>query len=132
MNLPAGAKAVVEARMRGFKPAELLIVSLIGPTGEANHTIHASPKGEYDWRWMVGLDACLYVKPGIDWKPIAMQIAKARPNWLGVYDADRFQGADVHAWPMVEDIGKAKSQWRYRLHFFPWAQVQNEAFAWEG
>lgn len=121
---------MIDARKRGMKPANLLIVSLIGKTGEANHTIYANPSAEYDWRWMVGLDACLYVRAGIDWKRTAMAIARTRPHWFGVYDPDQFKGADVFALPHVDDIAKPQAQWRWKLDFLPWLQFQNEQFAW--
>jgi hypothetical protein len=130
MILPNGAKQVVDARKRGFKPAEMLIVSLIGPVDELNHTIFANPAGEYDWRWMVGLDACVFVRQGVDWRPVTMAIARAKPRWLGLYDVDRFQGADVWALPKVADIDKPQSQWRYQLEFMPWLSFQNKEFAW--
>jgi hypothetical protein len=130
MIVPNGAQPIIDARKRGFRPAEMLIVSLIGKVDELNHTIYANPKGEYDWRWIVGLDACIYVKPGIDWKPIAMSIARCKPHWLGVYDVDRFQGAHVNALPAVADIEKSKQHWRWQLHVLPWVKYENEQYAW--
>jgi len=130
MNLPNGAKQVIDARKRGFKPAEMLIISLIGPTQEANHTIYASPQGDYDWRWLVGLDACIFVNGKTDWKEITRKIAAANLRWLGLYDADKFQGADVWYLPAVEDIAKPKNQWRYRISFLPWLEFQNNEFSW--
>lgn len=130
MNIPNGAQTVIDARKRGFKPAEMLIISLIGPTNEANHTIHASPKGEYDWRWLVGLDACIFVNGQTDWKAITRRIAASGAHWLGLYDVDRFQGADVWYLPAVEDIAKPRSHWRYKMSFLPWLLVENQEFAW--
>lgn len=130
MILPNGAQPILDARKRGFKPAEMLIVSLIGRVDELNHTIYANPATEYDWRWMVGLDACIFVRHGVSWQGVAMAIARARPRWLGLYDVDRFQGADVWALPRVEDIDKPQSQWRWKLEFLPWMNFQNEAFSW--
>lgn len=130
MNIPNGAQAVIDARKKGFKPAEMLIISLIGPTGESNHTIHASAKGDYDWRWLVGLNTCIFVNGKTDWKAITRTIAASKPNWLGLYDVERFQGADVWFLPVVEDIAKPAAHWRYKLSFLPWLEFQNQAFAW--
>lgn len=130
MILPSGAEAVIESRKRGLKPAEMLVVSLVGKTGESNHTVYANPTADYDWRWLVGLDACLYVRDSLPWKPIALQIARVRPRWLGVFDVDRFKGADAYALPLSEDIEKPIEQWRYQLATFRWTTADNEHFAW--
>lgn len=130
MNIPNGANKIISARKKGFKPADMVIISLIGHVNEGNPIVHANPSGEYDWRWLVGLNVCVYIKPGITWKPILMQIARNKPEWLGIYDADQFQGADVSALPMVADIEKPMSLWRWRLDLLPWMAFQNEEFSW--
>lgn len=131
MNTPNGAQQVIDARKKGFKPAELLIISLIGKANEINHTVYAASGGDYDWRWMVGISACIYVKPGVIWKPLALSVAKANPSWLGVYDVELFKGADLFAIPCIEDIKKPKSHWRYKLEFLPWMDYQNKTFLWD-
>lgn len=128
MILPMGAKPILDARLRGQRPAEMLIVSLIGKTDELNHHVFANPAGDYDWRWIVGLDACIYVRPGVNWQAMAMQIARAKPRWLGLYDVDRFEGADVHAFPRIEDIDRPQAQWRWYLDFLPWTRYENQFY----
>jgi hypothetical protein len=131
MILPQGAKAIVAARAKGMKPADMIIVSLIGPPNEANPIVHANPVVAYDWRWVVGLQVCLYAYHGTPWRDIAMTIARCRPQWLGLWLADTFEGAEVYALPKVDDIDKSPSQWRWSLHFIPWMDFQNHAFAWD-
>ncbi len=132
MILPPGAKPIVDARKRGQKPAGMLIISLVGPAAESNHQIHANPAGQYDWRWIVGLKACIFFRSGVKWRDITLQIANGKPEWLGLYDCDRFKGADVCAMPIAEDVNtKPYEQWRYdRLAMFRWPQFENEIFAW--
>lgn len=130
MKLPNGAESVIAARKKGMKPAELLIVSLVGKTGEANHTIYANPQGEYDWRWLVGLQVCVYVNNATQWRDILVAIAKSRPQLLCLYNVDQFKGAYTYYLPRVEDIEKPKSQWRNVLDFLPWTNWQNDQFAW--
>jgi hypothetical protein len=129
MKIPTGAQAVIDARKKGFKPDEMLIISLVGTTGETNHTIHANHKGEYDWRWVVGLDACIFVNSKVDLKPITRAVASAKPKWLGVYNVDTFKGADVWFLPSTKDLERPQSQWRYVLSFWPWLESENQAFA---
>lgn len=130
MTLPSGSQPVVDARMKGFRPAEMLIVSMIGKTGEANHHVYANAGAEYDWRWIVGLDVCLYVNNETKWRDVLVAIAKCCPRWLGLYNVDQFKGATMSYLPRVDDIEKPKSQWRFALDFLPWTTCQNEEFAW--
>ena len=130
MNLPNGAKPIVDVRLKGLKPDEMIIVSLIGQTGEANYTVYANEKAEYDWRWLRGLKVCLYVNSTSNWKPLIASMARHFPEWLGVYNADQFKGATASLLPRVEDIEKAQSLWRWKLDFLPWTSYQNELFAW--
>ena len=127
--IPNGAQKVIDARKRGFKPAEMLIISLCGTVNELNHTIYANPDADYDWRWMIGLKACIFVKSGVKWRKQTMDIARANPDWLGFYDVDRFEGAEVWAGPFVDDIEKPSSQWRWKLNFIPWMPSQNREFS---
>ena len=56
MTLPYGAKTILEARINGQRPADLLIVSLVGAVDESNPVIVAKPDAKYDWRFLlVGL-----------------------------------------------------------------------------
>ncbi len=130
MNVPNGAQAVIDARKKGFKPGELLIVSLIGHLQELNHTIHANPLAQYDWRWVIGLKIVVFVKSGVDPKGILKAIAIHNPEWLAIYDVDQFAGAGVSYLPMVDDIEKPQSQWRRKLSFLPWIDCENRSFSW--
>lgn len=130
MTLPSGAKEILDARKRGFKPADLVLVSLIGKLQEENPIVYANTDAEYDWRWCVGLKLCIFIKPKTDWKKTTMAIAMQRPEWLAIYDVDRFVGSDVCALPTVESIELPKARWRWELSFIPWLKFENEAFSW--
>jgi len=130
MKLPNGAEPILAARKKGMKPAEMLIVSLVGKVGESNHTIYANQDAEYDWRWARGLKVCLYVNQTSKWRPVIEALARQKPEWLGLYNVDQFKGATAFYLPRVEDIEKPQSQWRHVLDFLPWTAWQNNEFAW--
>jgi hypothetical protein len=130
MKLAYGARPILDARLNGYKPSDMVIVSLIGKTAESNTIVYANEQADYDWRWVQGLDICIYAKSHSDWWKTAMAIARSYPNLLILWDIDRYEGAFVSARPVVEDIDKPSSEWRYGLHFIPWLKVQNEEFAW--
>ena len=130
MILANGARAIVDARLKGLRPAEMVIVSLIGKTQEPNITVYANPKAAYDWRWVMDLQICIYANKSVDWQPTARAIATRKPQWLGLWDVDGFEGTQVYALPHVDDIEKPMGEWRHVLHFIPWLKFQNEKFAW--
>lgn len=129
-GIPSGAGAVIAARKTGMKPSEMLIVSMVGKVNESNHTIYINPDSEYDWRWIVGLKVCVYVKQGVEWRETLIAMAKCKPEWLGLYNLDQFKGATASYLPRIEDIEKPKNQWRYVLDFLPWTAWQNDEFSW--
>lgn len=131
MILASGARPIVDARLKGLRPADMVIVSLIGKTQETNTTVYANPKTAYDWRWVADLQICIYANKSVEWEPTARAIAIRSPQWLGLWDVDGFEGADVYALPHLDDIEKQASEWRHVLHFLPWMKFQNEQFAWD-
>lgn len=42
--IPHGAQRIIDARQKGMKPAELVLVSLIGRLNENNPTVYADPR----------------------------------------------------------------------------------------
>lgn len=128
--IPNGAKAIAEVRSRGLKPAEMLIVSLIGRVNEQNHTIYAAGDKEYDWSWARGLQVCVYADSRSKWRPVLNAIATVNPAYLALWDAEKRQGAQVWRLPYASDIEKPKEQWRWKLDFLPWLPIQNQEFAW--
>lgn len=128
--IASNAQPILDARRNGMKPNEMILVSLIGRINEPNHTVYANPKKDYEWLWARGLEICIYAAPGVNWRAVALPIASERPSYLGIWDADRKQGADVYLLPHLDDIVKPQSEWRHVLHFMAWLPYQNEAFAW--
>jgi hypothetical protein len=124
------AQPILEARTNGLKPAEMVLISLIGRINEQNHTIYANPKRQYDWLWVRGLQVCIYAARDVDWRNLARSVASERPSYLALWDADRRQGANVCLLPDPADIEKPQAEWRWNLDFLPWLPSQNKEFAW--
>lgn len=131
MTLARGALPIVDARKRGMKPNELILVSLIGQTGEANHTVFASPDIAYDWRWVVGLQLCLMVNEATrrHATEILRAIGKESPAQLHIWNVDVYKGARVTVQPLADDIDKLRKDWRWAIEFAPWLERDNYVFA---
>lgn len=132
MTIPNGAQPIIDARKSGQKPSEMILVSLIGPTGESNHTVFANPHATYDWRWAIGLQVCLMVNEATKRKAkeILLAIGKEFPEQLHVWNVDVFKGSRVTTLPLADDIEKQKAAWRWALDFTPWLEYDNNKFAW--
>lgn len=127
---PENAKHIVDMRLRGFKPDELILVSMIGNLGELNHTVHARPGYEYDWRWVRDLRIVAYISRDVDWRKTVLAIAHNRPAYLAVWDKATQRGAKVYlkpSHPATED--KPADQWEWVLDFSNWQDCDNEDFA---
>ena len=123
------AQPILDARRRGLKPAELILVSLVGRINEVNHTVYATANGNYNWQWVRGIAICIFATSAVDWRPVARSIARARPSHLYLWDVDREEGTDVAFLPNFADLCKPKDKIRWELDFLPWMDFQNMEFA---
>lgn len=126
--IPTNAQAIVDARAKGFKPDELILVSMIGRINEPNHTVYASASRDYEWSWARGLQVCIYTTSGIDWVKVATGLKLAKTEYLALWDAGRSEGAELWYWPHVDTIHKPRSQWKWIFSYMPWTSGQNERF----
>jgi hypothetical protein len=122
------AQPILDARLQGFKPSELILVSLTGHVHAENHTVRALPCTAYDWRWVHGLELCVYVGERSDWVDTVKAIALQRPAYLGLWNCVDQWGARVYLIPTADDIAKPARQWAYELDFLPWLDFQNDDF----
>jgi hypothetical protein len=119
---------ILDARLRGFKPDELVLVSLVGHVHAANHTVRAIPGTAYDWRWVRDLELCVYVNERQDWIETLKAIAVQRPAYLSIWNQVAHWGAQVYLIPSATDIALPVCQWTCELDFLSWMDFQNEEF----
>lgn len=127
--IPTNAKSIVKARMQGFKPAEMIMVSLVGKISHPNHTVLADPKLTYDWRWLRDLDVCVFITPECNWRDTTLAICRAMPRYMWLWDTVSQRGANVYlkpSHPASEE--KPVSEWVWILNFASWFDCQNEGF----
>jgi hypothetical protein len=81
--------------MKGLRPADMVVVSLLGAVRMPNPVVLAKPGASYDWRWVRGLDVCLYPRDEDDWPDTPKAIALARPVHLDPWNPSGKWGAKV-------------------------------------
>jgi hypothetical protein len=103
LPMPYGGSEIAMNRSAGKRPADMVLVSMIGPLGEKNPVVVAKPGRSYDWRFLVGLDVLVVADSKTD-KPSVRRVLDgllALPTeYLGVWIADRNNGFNV-AWGSV-------------------------------
>ncbi|UCV01744.1 hypothetical protein [Dechloromonas denitrificans] len=95
-QLPYGAAEIVALRTAGKRPADLLLISLIGPLSETNPVIIAQPSRSYDWRFVVALPVLIVATtetPHLS--GIVKAIDTAAPAALSVWFADQQDGVNL-------------------------------------
>jgi hypothetical protein len=122
------AQPILAARLRGFRPDEMVMVSLIGRITSPNQTVYAKPDEAYDWRWVRGLDVCVCIDNAPNWAPIVKAIALQRPDYLCIWHETQHWGARVYVIPTADDIRKPVQLWTYELDFLEWLDFQNRDF----
>lgn len=125
--LPTGAKPIVDARIAGKRPAELLIVSLVGRLpAELNPVILADGN---DWRFLEGMQVCVFARKGTPFRQRIAELAYHGPRWLGLWDVERHEGADVIAHLRLDCLDKTRfSPVDFTAIFWPWSTWQNQKF----
>lgn len=96
LSFPYGGREIAELRSTGKRPADMVLLSLIGPLrGEVNPVVIANPARPYDWRFLRGLDVLVVAHAGAD-KRAVQRVAEAvkaiSPEYLGLWFADLQNG----------------------------------------
>lgn len=123
--IATNAQPILRARLRGLRPADLVIISLVGHVDVANHVVRAMPDQHYDWRWTHILDVCVYVDNAPTWHNTVKAIALQRPAHLCIWNCRSHWGASVYLIPTAEDITRPVHKWTYELDFLPWLDLEN-------
>lgn len=129
MKLAKGAEPILAARMKGRRPADMVLVSLAQAPKSHNPFVLASPAERYDWRWVRGLDIGVYITNEDDWPGIVKDIAICRPDYLCLWNRNEKWGATIYLVPTLDDLTKPVMHWKYDLDFLPWLDFQNTDFA---
>lgn len=128
MEIAKGAQPILDARMKGQRPADMVMVSLAETIETGNPVVYAIPGKRYDWRWVRGLNVCLNVSGNEDWPDTLLDIARCAPANLELWNRADQWGAHVYLVPTVEDVTKPARHWRMELDFLPWMEFQNKDF----
>lgn len=145
---PVGAKAIADLRAKGMRPADPVLVSLIGRLPQFDGPcVIAAPDNEYDWSFLAGLETHVWVRDGIAARQTLLALTKAGADLLQVWDVALKKGAWVMTDTPIADarleraiearnerLIKAAWQKRYEgpgvvVWLAPWGPIMNEEYA---
>lgn len=130
--IPKNAEKIIEARIKGFRPADMVLISITEPPkvrpGAVNPIVIAMPGIAYDWRWVRGLEVCVCISNEDDWPAMVKDIAIHWPNYLALWNHADQWGAHVYLSPTPETVDSPRRQWQFDLDFLPWMDFQNHDF----
>lgn len=96
LPLPYGGAEILALRQSGRRPADMVLVSLIGPLRELNPVVMAKPERAYDWRFLARLSILIVGTTKTEHLPgIVKSIEAADPATLCVWFADQQDGLNV-------------------------------------
>jgi len=96
--LPYGAAEILALRKSGKRPADMVLVSLVGPLHEVNPVVIVRPEKFYDWRFLAGLEVLVVADmsvPAEQVNRVSAALLEARPDFLGLWFADRQDGLNL-------------------------------------
>ena len=95
-HLPYGAAEIVAIRSTGKRPADMVLVSMIGPLRETNPVVIAQPSRSYDWRFVVALPVLIVATTDTpNLAGIVKAVDSAEPDYLSVWFSDRQDGINI-------------------------------------
>lgn len=95
-RLPYGAREIAALRSAGKRPADLILISLVGPLQESNPLVIAKPGVAYDWRFLIGLSVAVVATTETPNLPSIIQpIEAAAPRSLAVWFSDKQDGSNL-------------------------------------
>ncbi|HLO61713.1 MAG TPA: hypothetical protein VK165_01985 [Azonexus sp.] len=94
--LPYGAAEIVALRTAGKRPADMLLISLVGPLHETNPVIIAQASRSYDWRFVVALPVVVVAETATQRLGIIVKAIEGEsPQSLSVWFADQQDGVNI-------------------------------------
>ena len=128
--MPNGAAPILAARKQGKKPADLIILSMLGSLpNELNPVVQVTQSVNYDWGWLRGLQACFWVTPDTYQAKHIIDASKALPARLYLWDCANEKGFDLWVFPTDDSIDRPREQWILKVDRLRWMPFQEKKFA---
>lgn len=127
--MPFGSMPILKARQKGKRPADMIIVSMMGRLpDEINPVVIADRQLPYVWDWIRGLVVCFFASPDTYLAKHIFECAKALPSKMYLWDCAGEKGYDIYVLPTVESIQRPRAEWDLKVDATRWLPFQEEQF----
>lgn len=113
MNIPHGASAIIEMRKAGMRPADMVLVSLVGTLqSEINLVVTVGVRDD-DFRFLYALEAlivCNIKTPRELIKRVADDVVAVEPAYAGIWWQDKGDGLHL-CWGKYRPKAKVLRRW---------------------
>jgi hypothetical protein len=89
---PGDAENIARARLRGLKPAETVLVSLLGRLDGSNPQVFPKMGLRYRWDFLKGLGVVVLKNHGTEVTPLLQSIENAEPAQIDLIEVDTGKG----------------------------------------
>lgn len=113
MRTPYGASAIIELRKAGKRPAEMVLVSLIGHLHDEANPVVIVTAMDCDLRFLHGLAVmlvCTMETPRDLVKRVADDVLAVKPLYAGIWWKDKGDGLNL-CWGSYRPKAKAMRRW---------------------
>lgn len=129
-GLPYGALPILKARQAGKRPADLILISMVGVLpNELNPIVQVEHTKTYGWGWLRGLQVCFWTTPATYLARHIINASNARPSKMYLWDYANEKGFDLFVLPSIESISKPKQHWEWKVEALRWLPFQEKEFA---
>lgn len=126
MSIPVGAKAILDVRKRGMRPAsEVIVLTDEDWKIDWSPVVYANPRREYDWFFMKDLPSIVLLNSTVPYNKMFADIASVvGSKFMRYWFMDKETGGYVTYMPDGDDVlGKPYHKWHFNLEL-----VQNLTF----
>ena len=98
MRTPYGASAIIELRKAGKRPADMILLSLIGPLRDEGNPVVIVNNPDCDLRFLHDLDVmlvCTMETPPDLVKRVADDVLTVKPSYAGIWWKDMGDGLNL-------------------------------------
>lgn len=127
-NIAPTARLIVEARQHGQKPELMVILSQVGPLPNLQNPVVLVNRIDYDWRWVKGLDVCIYTDNTHPWMPLLKSVLLCLPRKTLVWDVFLRRGR--YGYLLVpKNAATGEFDWSARIaDTEEWTDFENHSF----
>lgn len=122
------ARQIVDARKRGMRPAQMVILSQVGPLPSLQNPVVLADHIDYDWGWVNGLEICIYTDNTKPWLLLLDRVLREHPSKSLVWDVFLRRGRYGYLLP-PKNAATGEFDWFARIpDVEEWTDFQNSAF----